>query len=159
MNQHKFSVWLKGILMGVGLCGCIVYFAVLPDIGRSTVTAYPEFAGWYWPWQIFLWLTAIPCGIALAAGWRIAVNIGRDRSFSRENARLLHRIAWLAAVDTLYFFLGNIILLFLSMNHVGVVLISLLICFVGVAVTVVAACLSHLVYKAADLQEQSDLTI
>ena len=92
-------------------------------------------------------------------GWKIAVNIGKDRSFTLENARLLQIISWLAAGDAAFFFLGNIVLFFLNMNHPGILLISLLICFAGVAVAVAAACLSHLVRKAADLQEQSDLTI
>jgi len=47
----------------------------------------------------------------------------------------------------------------LNMNHPGILLLSLLICFVGVAVTVAAACLSHLVRKAAKLQDESDLTV
>ena len=45
------------------------------------------------------------------------------------------------------------------MSHPGVLLLSLLIVFAGIAVTVASAALSHLVYKAASLQEQSDLTI
>ena len=159
MNQTRLSRSLKAILAGVGVCGLIVYFAILPSIGDSMHASYPEFAAWHWPWMIFLWLTAVPCYAALAMGWKIADNIGRDRSFSAENARLLQRVAWLAAGDTAYFFLGNVVLLFLNMNHPGILLISLLICFAGVAVTVAAVCLSHLVYKAADLQEQSDLTI
>ena len=159
MNQTRLSRSLKAILAGVGVCGLIVYFAILPNIGDSMHASYPEFAAWHWPWMIFLWLTAIPCYAALAMVWKIADNIGRDRSFSAENARLLQRVAWLAAGDTAYFFLGNVVLLFLNMNHPGILLISLLICFAGVAVTVAAVCLSHLVYKAADLQEQSDLTI
>ena len=159
MNQQKLSAWLKAILIGVGLCGLIVYFAVLPSIGSSLHASFPEFAAWHWPWMIFLWLTAIPCFAALVMGWRIAVNIGKDRSFSEENARLLQRIGYLAAADTAFFFLGNIVFFFLGMNHAGIMLASLLICFAGVAVTVAAVCLSHLVHKAADLQEQSDLTI
>ena len=159
MTQQKLSAWLKAILIGVGLCGLIVYFAVLPSIGSSLHASFPEFAAWHWPWMIFLWLTAIPCFAALVMGWRIAVNIGKDRSFSEENARLLQRIGYLAAADTAFFFLGNIVFFFLGMNHAGIMLASLLICFAGVAVTVAAVCLSHLVHKAADLQEQSDLTI
>ena len=159
MNQKKLAAWLKGIIIGIGLCGLIVYFAIIPDIGKSMHASWPEFAGWHWPWMIFLWCTAVPCFASLAPGWMIAVNIGRDRSFSQANARLLKRIAWLAAGDTAFFFLGNVVLFFLGMNHPGIFLISLLICFVGTSVTVAAACLSHLVYKAADLQEQSDLTV
>ena len=159
MNQQKLSAWLRGVVVGVGMCGLVVYFAVIPVLGLSMKTSYPEFSGCFWPWMIFLWLTAVPCYAALALGWRIAVSIGRDRSFSAENAGMLQTVARLAAGDTAYFFLGNVILLLLSMSHPGIFLLSLLVCFAGVAVTVAAACLSHLVRKAADLQEQSDLTI
>ena len=159
MNQRKLSAWLKGIVIGIGLCGLIVFFVMLPDYGDSLHASFPEFGAWHWPWMIFLWCTSVPCFIALFLGWKIAANIGRDRSFSVENARLLQGIAWLAAGDTAFFFLGNVVLFFLSMNHPGILLISLLICFAGVAVTVAAVCLSHLMDKAADLQEQSDLTI
>ena len=159
MSQANLSRSLKIILAGIGVCGLIVFFAILPTIGDSLHASYPEFAGWHWPWMIFLWCTSIPCFLVLALGWMIAVNIGADRSFSSENAQLLRRIAWLAAGDTVFFFAGNVLLFFLNMNHPGILLISLLICFAGVAVTVAAICLSHLVQKAADLQEQSDLTI
>ena len=159
MEQKALARWLKIILIGVGICGLVVYGALLPMYGQALLSRYPEFANRFWPWMIFLWVTALPCYAALAAGWQIAANIGKDRSFSGDNARLLQRIAWLAAGDTAFFFLGNVVLMLLSMNHPGVLLASLLICFAGVAVTVAAVCLSHLVHKAADLQEQSDLTI
>ena len=51
------------------------------------------------------------------------------------------------------------VFLFLGMNHPGVVLLSLVAVFAGVAVAIAAAALSHLVAKAADLQAESDLTI
>ena len=159
MNQKKLAVWLKVILIGVAICGLVVYFVILPTFGDSLHDSFPEFAAWHWPWMIFLWLTAIPCYTALVMGWKIAVHIGEDRSFSMENARLLQVIAWLAAGDVLYFFLGNVVFLFLNMNHPGILILSLLICFAGVAVTVAAACLSHLVRKAAGLQDESDLTV
>jgi len=62
-------------------------------------------------------------------------------------------------LDAGFFFVGNIILFLLSMSHPGVVIASLVIVFVGIAVAVAAAALSHLVKKAAVLQEQSDWTI
>ena len=48
---------------------------------------------------------------------------------------------------------------FLNMNHPGILLLSWLFVFAGVAVAVAAAVLSHLIKKAAALQEQSDWTI
>ena len=159
MEQKSLARWLKVVLAGVGICALVVYFAVLPMYGTSLVQDYPEFAGKYWPWMLFLWSTAIPVAAILIFGWEIAGNIGLDRSFSMENAKLLRRIAFLAVLDGLYFFVGNLILLFTDNSHPGIVLFSLLVVFACIAIGVAAAVVSHLVKKAADLQEQSDLTI
>ncbi|MBR2520757.1 MAG: DUF2975 domain-containing protein [Oscillospiraceae bacterium] len=159
MKQSTLSKWLKFIILGVGVCGILVYAVFVPEYGRSTVEANPEFTGWFVPWLVFLSVTALPCYAALVLAWKIAVNIGCDRSFSTENARYLKWISFLAAGDALYFFIGNVVMLVLDMNHPGIALASLLIVFAGLAVTVASAALSHLVGKAAALQEQSDLTI
>jgi hypothetical protein len=159
MEQKALSKWLKIIVVGVGLCGLAVYFLILPAFGQSIVYDYPEFKSWYLPWLIFLWTTGIPCYTALVFGWKIAANIGADKSFSMENAKLLKWISWLAAGDSIFFFVGNVAMLLAGMSHPGVALGSLLVVFAGVAVTVAAAALSHLVKKAAALQEESDLTI
>lgn len=159
MSQASLSKWIKLVLIGLALCGAVVYAFVIPEAGRYMVAEAPEFSGWYWPWLLFLWATAIPCYIALVLGWKIAANIGADRSFSLDNARLLKQIAVLAAADSALVFVFNLAYLFASMNHPGVALLMLLVVFVGVAISVAAAALSHLVRRAAELQEQSDLTI
>ena len=159
MEQKTLARWLKVILIGVGICGLVVYFLIIPAYGTSLVSQYPEFSGRYWPWLIFLWLTGVPCYTALVLGWKIASRIGADRSFTEDNARYLKWISWLAAGDAAFFFLGNVILLFTNNSHPGIVLFSLLIVFAGTAIAVAAAALSRLVKKAAALQEQSDLTI
>ena len=53
----------------------------------------------------------------------------------------------------------GIVFLVLNMNHPAIVLISLIVLVIGIAISAVSATLSHLVKKASDLQEQSDLTI
>lgn len=159
MEQKGLAIWLKIILVGVGICGLVVYFVVFPSYGESLVNDYPEFANRFWPWLIFLWISGIPCYAVLLFGWKIATNIGRDQSFSNVNAKYLKWIAWLAAGDGIFFFVGNIIFLFTNLSHPGVALFSLLVVFAGVAVAVASAVLSHLVQKAAVLQEQSDFTI
>ena len=159
MKQKTLARWLKAVIIGAALCGAVIYLIVIPDFGRSIADDNPGLAYCYWPWLIFLWCTALPCYIALVFGWRIAKNVGNDRSFCMENARALKWIAWLALADAIFFFGGNLVLLFLNMNHPGVVLLSLVAVFAGVAVAIAAASLSHLVAKAADLQTESDLTI
>ncbi|MBF4695761.1 DUF2975 domain-containing protein [Fusibacter ferrireducens] len=159
MNQLALSKWLNLIIIIVGLCGLLVYAWIIPSLGQGMVANYPEFAFSYWPWLILILITAVPCYIVLAFGWKISKNIRLDRSFSSENAKLLRWVAVLAAADTGFFFVMNIVFLFLNMNHPGFVLISLIILIIGIAISAVSATLSHLVKKAADLQEQSDLTI
>ena len=159
MEQKYLAKWLKIIIVGVAICGLIFYGAIIPTLGNDAIDQYPEFSGWFRPWLIFLWTTGVPCFIVLVFGWRVASNIGKDCSFSDDNAKLLKWISWLASGDSAFFFAGNIVMLFLNMNHPGVILASIMIDFAGVAVAVASAVLSHLVQKAAVLQEQSDLTI
>lgn len=160
MKQSTLSKWLKFMIFGVGVCGLIVYFLVIPIMGRFvTVMENGVYDYCYWPWLIFIWTTAIPCYIALVFGWKIANNIGINRSFSLENATLLKWISYLAVGDALSFFFGNIAFWLLNMNHPSILLLSLIIVFAGFAIAVAAAVLSHLIMNAAILQEQSDLTI
>lgn len=159
MKQDSLSKWIKLIIVGLGICGVIVYAVVIPMLAGATVDMYPEFGNCRLPWLLLIWATAIPCYVALVLAWKIAVNIRADRSFSLSNAKLLKWVSILAAADSALFFAGNFIYLLLGMNHPSIVLFSLLIEFVGVAISVASAALSHLVMKAADLQLQSDLTI
>lgn len=159
MNQKGLAKWLKFIIIGIGLCGIVIYLFVLPIFGNDMTEKYPEFAYCYYPWLIFLWVTAVPCYAVLIFGWRIADNIGKDKSFCEQNAKLLKWISMLAAGDSAFFFIMNIVYFFLGMNHPSVLLGSMIVTFIGIAITVAAAALSHLVLKAAGLQEQSDLTI
>ena len=159
MEQKTLSLVLKLVLIGFAAAGIIVYFWAIPVLGSDFAASYPEFAHCYWPWLIFLWITAIPCYVTLFFGWSIAAEIGRDNSFSVKNAVSLRSIALLTAGDAVFFFAGNVLYLFLNMNHPAVFLLSCFVVFFGVAIAVAAACLSHLVYKAAKIREENDLTI
>ena len=64
-----------------------------------------------------------------------------------------------ALADSAYFFIANLVLFFLNMNHPAILLASLFADFAGVVVAVTAAGLSHLVLKAAAIQQENELTI
>lgn len=159
MKQTTLSKWLKLITLGTGICGIIVCAGIIPMLADAAVKQYPEFSNCRWPWLILIWTTAVPFFAALVLFWKISTNMGTDRSFSTENARLLKWIAILAASFSCIFFSGNLIYWLIGMNHPGIILVSLLIDFLGIVASVAASVLSHLVVKAAELQDQSDLTI
>lgn len=159
MNQRRLCRWLRFVMMGIGICGLGVYLGIIPSYGRDMAEANPEYANCFWPWLLFLWGTALPCFGSLICGWKIAGEIGKDNSFSRKNAGLMEKIAYLAAIDTVYFFIGNVIFTLMGKNHPGILILAIIITFGGFAVTIAAAGLSHLILNAAELKEESDLTI
>lgn len=159
MKHENLAKQLKVIILGMGLCGILIYLWIIPMLGKEVVSYAPDFAGAYMPWLVFIWATAIPCYAALWFAWKIASNIGRDNSFCVENGIYMNRIAKLAAGDGIFFFLGNILLLLMNYNHPGIIIVSLFIVFIGLGIAVAASALSHLIMDAADLQEQSDFTI
>lgn len=159
MSQKSLSKWLKSIIAGMAACGAIIYLYLVPIWGKDLAEANPELAYCYIPWLVVILISAIPCYWVLYFGWKISTEIGKDNSFSEENASYLKNISILAALDSAYFFTANLVLMILGMNHPGLFLISLLVVFVGIAITVAAAALSHLVKKAADIKKENELTI
>lgn len=159
MNQKSLSRWLKAIIIGMGIIGLAFYGAVVPVLGNDIIIQYPEYDYWYYPWLVFLWLTAIPCYIVLYLGWKISSNIAKDNSFCKQNASAMKIISVLAASDSIFFFAGNIVYWLIGFNHPSVVLASLVIVFIGISISVASAVLSHLIIKAAKIKEENDLTI
>ncbi|MBR3929821.1 MAG: DUF2975 domain-containing protein [Clostridia bacterium] len=159
MEQKTLSKWISLVLYGVAFIGFFIFFVIIPMYGKSLLHFYPEFSNRFWPWLIFLWVFSLPCYAAIIIGLRISKRIGLDQSFSMENAGSLKLISYLAASDTVFFTLGNGAMLLWGLSHPGVALASLIVSFIGFAVTIAAAALSHLVKKAAIMKEENDFTI
>ena len=104
-------------------------------------------------------VTVIPAYAVLVYAWKISDTIGKDNALSSINAKCFHQISLLALATTVYFFVGNTVFFLLNMNHPAVYLVSFVLSFIGAAIASAAAILSYLSRKAADLQEESDLTI
>lgn len=159
MSQKSLVKWIQGILIGFAICGVIFYGGLIPNIGLDLVSSYPEFGYMFYPWLVFILLTAIPCYIFLFFAWKVTLNIDKDNSFCMENSIHLRNMAYLTLFDTVFFMVGNIVYFLLGMNHPSILLGSILVVFVGVAISVACAALSHLVSNAAKIKDENDLTI
>ena len=149
MTQEKLSLRLRILIVGVGIAILALVTVLLPS-GEGLTRLFST---------LFWVLAAVPCCIALVCSWRIAGNIRRDRSFSEENARLLRRISTLAAVDSAYLFAVETIRFFFHADPLPMLVFCIAVSAFGVVLSVAFAALSHLVRKAALLQEEHDLTI
>lgn len=159
MNQKSLSKWLKVILIGIALSGLMLYGWILPVIADAIAYYFPEWAHCYTPWMILMWITGIPCYIVLFLCWKVAVNIGRDRTFSFENGKLFRLIGKVAVGDSILFFAANVVFLFLNLNHPFILIGSCVVVFLGTAIAVASKVMAQLVDNAASMKEENDLTI
>lgn len=159
MTQKSLSVWMKIIVIMLGICGLVLYGFVVPYVGLDFAQNYPDYAHCFAPWVVYLSITAIPCYIVLFLAWKIATSISVDSAFTDKNSARLKSVSILALATSAYMFIGNVALLLLNMTHISVFLGVCLIVFIGIAISVASAVLSYLVKRAAMLQQDCDLTI
>lgn len=159
MQQLKLSQWLKGVTIFVGIIGGLFFFLFVPTYGRNMLTLYPEFSSLFYLYLIMTWIGAIPCYLALFQFWKVCIQIGKDNSFSHENAKSLQNIGRLALIDTAYCLIGILVLLLANSLHIFLFIAALFIIAAGIAIAVIAAVLSHLIEKAWQLKQENDLTI
>ena len=159
MESKALSNWLKAVVVGIVVCGLLSDFVIVPLFGRSIVEVDPARWDYFWPWLIFAWAFSVPLYAALVFAWRIAGNIGRERSFSAENARFMKIAAILLGADTIFFFGVNVVFMIIGINVALMVILCPVFVLIGAAATIAVAVLSRLISKAAELQDQIDLTI
>ncbi len=159
MKQDALARWIKFVIIGVGLCGLIVYAVIMPRFGAYLVNQNTILERNLMPWLILIWVSAIPCYGVLVLGWKVADRIMEDRTFSYDTAKYLKWVSYLAMGDAIFVFVVHVIFLLLDMSAAAVMLVVIIITFFGVAVSVCAAAVSHLVIKAADIQEENELTV
>ncbi len=158
MNRKNLSVWLKTMMICVGICGALIYALVLPMLAGALEPFASDVAAKYL-WLSLLWLSGVPCYAVLAVSWLVCGDIAKDRAFTTKNSARLKTISFLAGADTLFLFLGNIALLLLEKNNLFMMAFCALVAFLGIAFSVAFAALSHLAERACELQEECDLTI
>ena len=159
-EQRKFGLWLKLIITASGILGGIILFRIIPGFGKMFVRDYePMMSQLYRPWTILIWVSSIPFFGSLIPAWLVASHIGRGNAFSYSNSKNVRIISWMAFCAGMIFFSGNLIYCFWGWNHPGVALMSLIPEGLCLAISGACAVLSKLIWQAAELKEQNDLTI
>ena len=164
MTQTMLSRWLKLVAIVVGAALAVFFALLMPWL--TLVLRHSSYIGYTPPTAAHgiallaaVDLTAIPCGGALLRFWRIADNIGRDRSFCRENVRHLLAISRYALVCVGWCLVVTAAFTVMGVIHLSFVAAALFLMLAGAAVAVAAAALAHLTEKAARIKEENDLTV
>ena len=158
MNKHP-ERGMKLAAVAAAALGLLAAFVLLPTLASAMLEEYPAYQKWYWPGLVYCWIVLLPGFAGLWEFWKICVQIGRDDSFSQENARSLFRICLLALTMAALLAAGVAALCLLGMG-----LPALLIAMLGFGaacalVALLANALSQLVRRAAAIKRENDLTI
>ncbi|MDE7311863.1 MAG: DUF2975 domain-containing protein [Eubacterium sp.] len=159
MKQAEIARWLKGITLGIGIMGAVWFFLLVPMVAGEMRRDYPAAAFLYWPGLLYSFVIAAGCYAVLYQFWTVCCEIGKDRSFSRENAAAFRRISGIAVVLAIVWFAGIVGLAAVRCIQFGILIFMVFAVFISFAVAICAAALSHLVYKAYELKQESELTI
>ncbi len=151
MSQKGFSRILKITVIAVGL----LLFGILSALSLIfLVSEVDEISAIKVPWLAFIWSTAVPVIPALMYSWFTARDIGKGNLFCLNNARRLHGIALCAGADSLWVFIGNIIMLVQPGKSVMLVfIISFIVSCAGAVISICAEGVSRMFKKAAGLQK------
>lgn len=159
MSQKQVAGWLKGITLSIAGMGLVFFGLVVPYLAWDMAVTYPDYAALRIPGILYGWGIAVLCYAILYQFWKVCVQIGRDNSFSSENARSFVVISRLAFVLAVVWFAG---ILFLAAKRAlgpAFLIFMILLIFINVVIAVLAAALSHLIYKSYEMKQDAELTI
>ena len=159
MKQNEVSKWLKGISIAIAIMGLIFFGVLVPRIALECKASYPEVDFLFWPGLIGTWIVGGFGYAILYQFWSVCVQIGKDNSFSMENAKSFACICKIAVVNTILLFGSMLFVGFHSWLNPGFLLLFIGIIFISITIAVLAAALSHLILKAYEMKTENDLTI
>ena len=159
MKQAEIAKWLKGITMVLALMGIVFFFVVMPMMAGDVAEANKEAAFLRWPGIIYGWGIGVLCYAVLFWFWKVCVEIGRDNSFSKENANSFKMISRLTLVMAVVWFVGLVVLQVGHFVNPFVGIFMILAMLISMIIAIMAAALSHLILKAYELKLENELTI
>lgn len=159
MKLIEISRWLKMITIAIAMMGALFFFWIVPVLAGEMKFMYPEVAFLYWPGLLYGWLIAIICYVILFQFWKICREIGKDNSFSIENANSFKIMSKFAAFMAAIWFIGLVVLTIKNWMQAGIMLFMIFAVFASIVISICAAALSHLVLKAYELKQENEYTI
>ncbi|ACV22189.1 Protein of uncharacterised function (DUF3036) [Slackia heliotrinireducens] len=159
MNHIELGTQLKALDIILGICCVVMAFVVMPVKGQQLAALHPDLAYLFVPCLIGGWIgLAAPLAMTVIA-FPMFRNIANGDSFTDENARILKKISYLAGFDVLLLLVAIVVFVFVGALYLGAFMALVTGIVVMGSVAIVAAALSHLTLKAAQLQAENDLTV
>lgn len=161
MNEKYLSILMRCAILLIGFCGvaiCIFWVPVGVSGWLVRDTTWTELQTVeFWVQFAFQWLVSLPCFWLLLLAWRVTADMRNGRLFVMQNSLRTKQAACVLTMDLLVFLVGHTVFALLQWNQ-----LYILYCFaavIGLVLVMLLSILSHYLYRAAELQEESDGTI
>ena len=151
---EKYLLFLVRVtIIVMVMCGIAFNLFLVPmtstDIGNNQIAIIIQ--------CIVQWVISIPCFCVLVLAWRISSNMKSGRLFAFENAKRINDASTLLFISIVGFIIAKVLFYLLGWNKE--LIVHVIIIIVGLALLVMMKVLSHYIYNAAELQEESDFTV
>jgi hypothetical protein len=154
------TLFLKGVLVIIGLIVLALCIFSFPDVGRGLSLEFPK-VPYLQYFIVILYGSVVPFYFALYQAWKLLVYIDKNTAFSTASVQALRTIKhcaavicflWLAAMPWIY-----------GIAEVddapGLILFGLFIAGAPLVVAVFSAVLEKLVRNAMEIKSENDLTV
>jgi hypothetical protein len=159
MSQKEMSRWLKLLLVLAMFIALFLAFVLAPSVAEDQLATRVHYLPYKLPFEIYIWISAMPFFYTLVIAWGIFTRMGNDNSFCEENAKALKAISRLSVFEALYYFVGEILLLATGILFPPLIITFAIVIFFSFAVAVFSAAISYLVRKGWELKTENDLTV
>lgn len=161
MRQKKISYWLKGLvialaLLGIGFLGGVVVLMVcyrqIPYVKVPADMICVRNV-------VMVIYTVLFYFAILAEFWKVCTEIGRDNSFSLENAKSFRRMSIFAGIEAVGFMMRVVFGTAFGLTGIFEFVFRLAEIFVSVVFLILCEALSQLIRNAYEMKQENDLTI
>lgn len=159
MNRKRSLGLMKVACVITLVLGIVLFGVVAPKVvgtygyvldGRGNTGYYADLA--------FVEVVGVLCFLSLWQAWKICREIGRDNSFSRENAKSLRMIAKFMTAAYVLMAIGFIVSAIFNDGMVLMGLSALGTC-IALIFALFASAMAQLIESGAALKDENDLTI
>lgn len=156
MKQQKIANWLKGIVISLAIL-ILVFLVAVTIFAFSKTEMHP--VGSIIGFPFFTWYTVAVCYFILFQSWRVCKEIGKENSFSIENASAFHKMSLSGILLAIGFSAKFCLIIFFG--DLGFVYGLFIICEVIVSMIFIVLCeaLSKLILHAYEIRQENELTI
>lgn len=156
MKQHKIANWLKGIVISLAILISVFLIAVtIFAVLKTEMHPIGSIIGF----PFFTWYTVAVCYAILFQAWKVCIEIGKENSFSGENASAFHKMSLIGILLAIGFSTKFCLILFFG--NLGFVYGLFIVFEVIVSIIFIVLCeaLSKLILHAYEIRQENELTI